>query len=97
MPREMVHDRRTMKALLNKTPKPMRLSLPGGKTLFLGGTRQAPVREDALEHPPIKKLIEAGTLEVVDAGAAKRGGGGGSSLSGGQAHGQRAKVQSGDR
>ena len=74
MPREMVHDRPTMKALLNKTPKPMRLSLPGGKTLFLGGTRQASVREDALEHPPIKKLIEAGTLEVVDAGAAKRGG-----------------------
>ena len=86
-----------MKALLNKTPKPMRLSLPGGKTLFLGGTRSANVREDALEHPPIKKLIEAGTLEVVDGGGTKRGASSGPSLSGGQAHGQRAKVQSGDR
>jgi hypothetical protein len=87
-----------MKSLHNTTPKPLRLKLPGGKTLFLGGLRHANVREDALEHPPVKKLIEAGTLEVVEGSATKRGASGGQSLSGGgQAHGTRAKVQSGDR
>ena len=87
-----------MKSLHNTTPKPMRLSLPGGKTLFLGGLRQANVREDALEHPPIKKLIEAGTLEIVEGTGSKRGASGGGSLVGGaQAHATRAKVQSGDR
>ncbi|MBK7152446.1 MAG: hypothetical protein IPL19_32585 [Sandaracinaceae bacterium] len=87
-----------MKSLLNKTPKPMRLSLPGGKTLFLGGTRQANVREDALEHPPIKKLIEAGTLEVVEGASTKRAASSNQALAGGgQAHAPRAKVQSGDR
>ena len=87
-----------MKSLHNTTPKPMRLSLPGGKTLFLGGLRQANVREDALEHPPIKKLIESGTLEVVEGTGTKRGASGGGGLIGGaQAHGTRAKVQSGDR
>lgn len=90
--------RRTMKSLHNKTPKPIRLSLPGGKTLFLGGLRQANVQESALEHPPIKKLIEAGTLEVVEGTGTKRGASGGGSLIGGAAgHGTRAKVQSGDR
>jgi hypothetical protein len=87
-----------MKSLHNTTPKPMRLSLPGGKTLFLGGLRQANVREVALEHPPIKKLLESGALEVVEGKGTKRGASGGGSLIGGaQAHGTRAKVQSGDR
>ena len=87
-----------MKSLVNNTPKPIRLRLPGGKTLFLGGLRQATVRDEALEHPPVKKLIEAGTLEVVEGVANKRGTGGAPGLgSGGKGHGARAKVQSGDR
>jgi len=86
-----------MKSLVNKTPKPLRLSLPGGKTLFLGGLRQANVREDALEHPPVKKLIDAGTLEVVEGASTKRAASSNQALGGGQAHAPRAKVQSGDR
>lgn len=90
-----------MKTITNKTTKPIKLRLPGDKTLFLGATRQAKVRDDALEHPPVKKLIEAGDIEVADAGGKKQGGGagGGGGISGkGSGHGGGpAKVQSGDR
>jgi hypothetical protein len=71
---------------------------PAGRQDALpGGTRQANVREDALEHPPIKKLIEAGTLEVVEGASTKRAASSNQALGGGQAHAPRAKVQSGDR
>ena len=36
-----------MKTIINKTRKPLRIRLPGGKTLFLGGTREAKLRDEA--------------------------------------------------
>lgn len=90
-----------MKTITNKTRKPIKVRLPGGKTLFLGATRQAKLRDDALEHPPVKKLIEAGDIEVTDAGKGKgtHGAGGSGSVSGGGGGhgGGPAHVQSGDR
>lgn len=90
-----------MKTITNKTRKPMKVRLPGGKTLFLGATRQASVRDDALDHPPVKKLIEAGDLEVFDASNPKAGGGtGAGAVRGGGAAGQggsRASIKTGDR
>ena len=49
-----------MKTVVNKTRKPLRIPLPGGKALFLGITPEAKIRDDALEHAPVKKLLEAG-------------------------------------
>jgi hypothetical protein len=89
-----------MKAITNKTRKPLRIHLPGGKTLFLGPTRRAEIRDDALEYPAVKKLLDAGDIELVDARGASGAGAktGLSPKDGGQSHtGGHAKLTSGDR
>jgi len=89
-----------MKTIINKTRKPLRIRLPGGKTLFLGVTKQAELREEALEHPAVKKLIEAGEIEISDGIGHKHGATGGEGISrkeGGQGAGGRAKLKTGDR
>jgi hypothetical protein len=89
-----------MKTIVNKTKKPLKIRLPGDKTLFLGATRRAQMRDDALEHPPVKKLLEAGSIEVLDASAQHAPGKGPAPLQsqGGQQHSSsRGKASSGDR
>jgi len=88
-----------MKTITNKTRKPIKVRLPGGKTLFLGATRQAKLRDEALEHPPVKKLIDAGDIEVSDATGQKHGAGGSGSVSGGGGGhgGGPSNAQTGDR
>lgn len=70
----------------NKTHRPLRVPLPGGKKLHLspGGTGQVPPKAD--QHPPLAKLIENSEIEVVNEGPskAKGGGSGGSGMSGSQ-------------
>ncbi len=88
-----------MKTITNVTRKPLRIRLPRGKTLFLGPNQRAQIRNEAIDHPPVKKLIEAKELEVFDGSLQKHGTGTAFGLSsGGQAHGGgRGKAQSGDR
>jgi len=90
-----------MKTVTNKTRKPLRIRLPGGKTLFLGATRRGQVRDEALEHPPVKRLLEAGDIEVSDDLSPSHGSGEGGGLSGnasGESHaGGRANQTGGDR
>lgn len=63
-----------MKTVKNKSQKALKIHLPRGKSLFLGVAHSAQVRDEALEHGPVKKLIEAGAIEVID-GTSKRGDG----------------------
>ena len=60
----------------NTSKRPLKVPLPGGKRLFLkpGGTGQ--ILPKAADHPPVKKLIDEGELEVLDLGKAKNKGGG---------------------
>lgn len=55
-----------IRTLINKTRRPVKIPLPGGKTLFLGPSRRGQVQDDTLERPAVKKLIEAGEIEVLD-------------------------------
>jgi len=55
-----------MKSVLNKTRKPIRIPLPGGRTLHLGLAGRGQIPDDALERPAIKKMIEAGEIEVIE-------------------------------
>ena len=55
-----------MPTLHNKTAKPLRVPLPGGKTLHLGPHASGQVTPKAVDHPPVQKLVEAGTLEVTE-------------------------------
>ncbi|MEZ6015915.1 MAG: hypothetical protein R3F49_12425 [Planctomycetota bacterium] len=52
----------------NKTKRPLRVPLQGGKRLHLGPGKTGQVTSKALEHPPVAALIEAGDLEVLDIG-----------------------------
>ena len=57
-----------MSSIHNKTNRPLVVPLPGGKKLRLGPLQTGQVTPKALEHPPLKKLIEAGELELTDGG-----------------------------
>ena len=52
----------------NTTKLPLKVSLPGGKKLFMGIGGTAQLTPKAAEHPPVKKLIDAGDIEITDAG-----------------------------
>lgn len=56
-----------MKIIRNQTHRPLRVPLPHGKVLHLGPKRTAEIA-DYLDHPPLKKMIDAGEIEVVGDG-----------------------------
>ncbi len=55
-----------MKTILNMTRKPIKVPLPNGKSLRLGPKASGMVRDDAPDHGAVKRLVEAGTIEVHD-------------------------------
>lgn len=55
-----------MTAVNNKTQKPLSVPLPGGRTLHLGPGKTGQISAKAVEDPRLKKLVDAGELEVVD-------------------------------
>ncbi len=55
-----------MIAVSNKTQRPLSVPLPGGKTLHLGPGKTAQISAKAVESPGLKKLVDAGEIEVVD-------------------------------
>ncbi len=69
--------------IINKTKGALRVPLPGGKRLFLGPGRTGQISPKAADHPPLKKLIEDGDVEIVGGGRSQgtgdSGGGGVSS------------------
>ncbi len=58
-----------MPTVCNKSLKAIAVPLPRGKKLHLGPGRTGHVAANAREHPPLKQLIEAGQIEIVDDGA----------------------------
>ena len=50
----------------NKTNRPLSIALPGGKKLHLGPKKTGQIAANAAEHPALKKLIEAGDVELAD-------------------------------
>jgi hypothetical protein len=89
--------------ITNTTPRPLKISLPGGKVLRLGPKMTGQITAKAAQHPPVKKLLEEGVIEIVgDGGTHGPGGGGdavdsGSGSSRGGPAGGGAMRRSGDR
>jgi hypothetical protein len=54
-----------MKTIRNLTIKPIKVPLPKGKTLRLGPKADGVVRDPAVEHGAVKRMIEAGVIEVL--------------------------------
>jgi hypothetical protein len=84
----------------NTTKQPLKVPLPAGKRLFLKPGEKGKINPKAAEHPGLKKLIDDGSIEILDIGRgnskAAGGGGGisGSQDSGGSGAGMR---KTGDR
>jgi len=58
-----------MKTIRNKTAAPLRIPLPGGKTLHLAPAKTGQVADKAVEHPGMRKLLEDGKIEIIGEGA----------------------------
>ncbi len=52
------------KSILNKTAGAIKVPLPHGKALRLGPHQTGQVSQHDLEHPPLQKLLEGGTVEI---------------------------------
>jgi hypothetical protein len=57
-----------MTTIANKTPRAIAVPLPRGKKLHLGPGKTGQIAANDSEHPPFKKLVEAGEIEIVDDG-----------------------------
>lgn len=68
----------TMRAVTNKTNKPLAVPLPRGKLLRLGPRKTGQISSDDVDHPALKKLADAGEIEIHEEGhTPPKGGGGG--------------------
>ena len=54
-----------MRTIRNCTAKPLRVRLRGGKVLHLGPGKNGQIADPDLERPAVKKMIEAGEIEVL--------------------------------
>ena len=69
----------------NTNKRPLRVPLPAGKRLFLKPGEKGQITAKAAEHPPVKKLIDEGSIEILDVGRGKsRASGGSGGISGSQ-------------
>ena len=66
-----------MAAVTNKTGKPLSIPLPRGKTLHLGARKSVQISSHDLEHPALRKLVDAGAIEIVAEDSGSSGGDGG--------------------
>jgi len=58
-----------MKTVTNKTNAPVKVPLARGKALHLGPRKTGQIRDEDSSSPRVKKLIEAGTIEIFEGGA----------------------------
>ena len=72
-----------MKTIKNKTNRPLRVPLPRGKTVHLGPAKTGQIATEAAEHPGLKKMVDAGEIEILDDAPGGSGGPGGSAGGGG--------------
>jgi hypothetical protein len=90
-----------LKTITNKTRKPLRVSLPGGKFLYLGPLKSGQIADGAADAASVKRLIDAGEIEILGDGAESAGAGARGRSGSGKAssHGHTPKMvrSSGDR
>jgi hypothetical protein len=58
-----------MKTVVNKSRKPIRIPLPGGRALFLGPAKSGQIANQHADLPAVRKLIDSGTISIAGEGA----------------------------
>jgi hypothetical protein len=89
-----------MTTVSNKTQRPLSVPLPRGKTLHLGPGKTGQIAAKAVEHPPLKKLVDAGEIEILGEDSRPTDGAGGGTRGRPWSHGHTsggAIRRSGDR
>ena len=70
-----------MRTIRNNSRKPLVVPLPRGKSLFLGPGKTGQISFQAADHPPVRKMIAEGDLELMgDESGSGRGSGGNESV-----------------
>ncbi len=89
-----------MTTVTNKTRRPLRVPLPGGKMLHLGPGKAGQIASKDADDPRLKKLVEEGAVEIADEAAQRTPVGADASkerrAAGGPIHGSGSR-RSGDR
>ncbi len=62
-----------MKEIRNKTSRPIRIPLPGGKVLHLGPGKVAQIADKATQHAGVQRLVEEGSVEILGEGERTEG------------------------
>ena len=85
--------------ITNKAKRPIVVPLPGGRKLFLGLGQSAKLAPNAVDHPPVKHLVESGDAELKEKKSkkGKAGSSGKPNLAGAQTSGGKAVRWTGDR
>lgn len=88
-----------VKTISNKTQRPLSVPLPRGKVLHLGPGKTGQIASEAADHPPFKKLVEAGEIEILGEGHVGAVGGHGGKVGSSGIHGHTPgpSRRSGDR
>jgi hypothetical protein len=53
-----------VKTILNKTNRPIKLTLAGGKVLHLGPAKTGQISDQAADAPSIRRKVKAGEIEI---------------------------------
>ncbi len=65
-----------MKTISNKTHRPIRIPLAGGRVLHLGASKTGQISDNAAARPAVQKLLQSGDIQIVGEGAQAPGGAG---------------------
>ena len=63
-----------MKTIRNRTGRPIKVPLAGGKVLHLGPLKTGQIADNIGDSPKIRTMIDAGTIEIVGEGTGRSGG-----------------------
>lgn len=65
-----------MKTIVNKTRRPLKITLSQGRVLRLGPSKEGQISTQDSERESVKRIVEAGDIEILDDASpgASRGG-----------------------
>lgn len=64
-----------MKTIHNKTLRPIRIQLHGGKVLHLGSAKSGQISDEAAQEGAVQRLVKAGEIEILGEGPPAQSGG----------------------
>jgi len=82
----------SMKTILNKSRKPIRVQLPGNKVLYLGPSKSGQIADQHATAPAVQRLLKRGEIEIVGEGTQREGGGGAEGAAHEATHGHKPQT-----